>query len=96
MPTYGSLTVSDLFSFYKEEKAGEQHNFIHHYARVYGKTVPEALEVVLDETVALVSRIEHLLSGVEKDAWNEFAAGYTQFHVCTPRYRLEEILPELL
>lgn len=83
---------SDLFSFYKEEKVGEQHNFIHHYARVHGKTVPEALGAVLDEVVALVHRIQNLLSGPEKDAWNEFAAGYTQFHVCTPRYRLNEIL----
>lgn len=85
---------SELFSFYKEEKAGEEHNYIHHYARAHGKTVQASLRDMLDESVGLMYRVRNMLSGKERYAWDEFVAGYTQFHLHTPRYRIHEILPE--
>ncbi|TCD63981.1 terpene cyclase [Steccherinum ochraceum] len=87
--------VNDMFSFYKETKAGETWTYIHNYARVNNLTIPQALEKVKEEAVAVVNRIRNILGeGPERDAWESFAAGYTQFHLHTARYQLKEILPE--
>ncbi|KAH8100321.1 isoprenoid synthase domain-containing protein [Cristinia sonorae] len=87
--------VNDMFSFYKEEKAGETWTYVHNYARVHDLTVPEALEKVKQLAIDVVHRIRGVLGeGPERDAWESFAAGYTQFHLQTARYQLQEILPE--
>ena len=85
---------SDIFSFYKEEKIGETNNYVSLYAQSHGKTKPEALKELLDETVSVIRHVQDILSGTERWAWDEFVAGYTQFHLHTPRYLLNEILPE--
>jgi len=87
--------VNDMFSFYKEEKAGETWTYVHNFAKVHGMTVPEALENVKQQAIDVVKRIRNVLGeGPERDAWESFAAGYTQFHLMTARYQLVEILPE--
>ena len=84
-----------MFSFYKEAEAGETWTYIHNYARVNHLTIPQALEKVKEESIAVVRRIQGILGeGPERDAWESFAAGYTQFHLHTARYQLKKILPE--
>ena len=84
-----------MFSFYKETKAGETWTYVHNYAKVHGLTIPEALEAVKKEAIAVVYRVRGVLGeGPERDAWESFASGYTQFHLHTARYKLKEILPE--
>jgi len=87
--------VNDLFSFYKEELAGETSTYIYSYAKVHSKTIPQAMRSALDQILACAHRIKLILGeGEALDAWESFAAGYTQYHLHTPRYQLQEILPE--
>ncbi len=84
-----------MFSYYKEVKAGEDVTYIHMYGKVHGITPQEALRSLADQTVRVVARIRNLLGeGIERECWEDFAAGYTQFHMHTDRYQLIEIMPE--
>lgn len=76
-------------------KAGETGTYLHSYAAVHTQTIPQALRGIVDQTVTVVNRIRAILGeGRARDAWEHFAAGYTQFHLHTDRYKLVEILPE--
>ena len=96
------LTVSiysDLLSFYKEAAvpADEEmeDNYISRYAKVHGKGIEETVDIMLDKILTTGERIERLLGdGPAKEAWLDFVAGYTHFHIYSPRYRLHEVLPE--
>ena len=88
---------SDLFSYYKEAKHGETGTYLHCYGTVHNMTVPEVLQNLVEQTIAVVKRIRTLLGdGIERHCWEEFAAGYTQFHLHTDRYELIDILAEYL
>ena len=83
---------SDLFSFYKEELAGEKANFVNERARVTGKDVYSVLFELADEVVALVKKIRELLGDDKtKDTFEQFIVQYAAFHMYTPRYRLGEV-----
>ncbi|KAI0792639.1 isoprenoid synthase domain-containing protein [Abortiporus biennis] len=87
--------INDIFSYYKEAKAGETMTYVNSYATVHGQNIPQAMRSLVEQTVMVVNRIRDLLGeGRARDAWENFAAGYTQFHLLTPRYRLAEVLPE--
>ncbi|PCH34391.1 terpenoid synthase [Wolfiporia cocos MD-104 SS10] len=84
--------VNDILSFYKEELAGEEDNYIHERATISGKSVIHTLQDVINDTVAAVGRIRDVLGeGEARDAFESFAAGYIGVHTETPRYRLKEI-----
>ncbi|KAJ3559858.1 hypothetical protein NM688_g80 [Phlebia brevispora] len=84
--------ANDILSFYKEELAGETGNFVHDRAKVTGKTIPTVLSELLQEVVESVNRARVLLQGEkEKEAWEQFIAGYVAFHFHSPRYRLVEL-----
>ena len=85
---------SDLMSFYKEEEDGETDNYVHRHARAHDQTVAESLKNLLDEVVAIVHVVEGMLTGSARHAWDQFVAGYTQFHLHTPRYLMNEVMPE--
>ena len=89
------LIYSVMFSYYKEAKAGETGTYLHTYGNVHGLTEPEVLESIVEQTVQVVERIRAILGeGEAREAWENFAAGYTQFHLYTARYKLAEIFPE--
>ena len=59
------------------------------------QTVIQALKSVADRLVAVDKHIRAILGGgPELEAWESFIAGYAEFHLHTPRYRLKELLPE--
>ncbi|KAI0078974.1 terpenoid synthase [Panus rudis PR-1116 ss-1] len=87
--------INDLFSYYKEAKAGESGTYLHSFGKVRGLTEPEVLQDLVKQTITVVDRIRSLLGeGIERDCWEAFASGYTQFHMHTDRYKLVEVLPE--
>lgn len=51
---------------------------------------------MLQTTIDMIHRVQDILpeNGGERYAWDEFVAGYTQFYLHTPRYLLDEIMPE--
>jgi len=85
--------VNDILSFYKEELAGETANYIHERAFVTGKSVPDTLYDVIDDTVAALERARDILGeGQARAAFENFAAGYIRVHTGNPRYRLQDIV----
>ncbi|KAI0343534.1 terpenoid synthase [Trametopsis cervina] len=84
--------ANDILSFYKEELLGDYQNMVHGRAAASGKDVISTLADIVDETTGSASRVRDLLKGREKDAWEEFMAGYFTFHYLAPRYRLDEVL----
>lgn len=89
--------TSDIFSYYKESQGGETGTYVLNYAAIHEITQDEALERIIDYTIALVHRVRRILGeGKARDAWESFAAGYIRYHLRTERYRLVEILPDLL
>ncbi|RDB26110.1 Trichodiene synthase [Hypsizygus marmoreus] len=85
--------INDILSFYKEELAGEQGNYIYNRAHAEGKaplsvlsdTIEELLEASAMVSVALQRTPEAL------DAWKNFEAGVISWHLEQDRYRLKEL-----
>ena len=83
---------SDVFSFYKEEIAGETANFIHDRATATQRAVPEVLSLTVTELGEAVNRSRRLLKSEEgKKVWDSFTSGYAMFHLYSSRYRLHEL-----
>ena len=78
-------------SFYKEELAGERHNYVHEWARVSGKCPADVLADIIDETIATNENVRAILQGREREAWESFVAGYVAWHRYTPRYKLGDL-----
>ena len=87
--------LSEIFSFYKEEKGGETQNYVSQIALLRGVTKHEVLRGLLDETSSTIRRMQGMLTGPERWAWDEFIVGYTQFHLESARYLMREVVPEL-
>ena len=86
---------SDLYSFYKEEKAGEKDNLISQLAAINRQTPLRAFRDLADKALQLDLRIKEILGDTpERKTWESFTAGYAEYHMQTPRYRLREIMPE--
>ncbi|TFK95960.1 isoprenoid synthase domain-containing protein [Pterulicium gracile] len=85
--------INDLFSFYKEEAAGEDTNYIHQRAKYHQKTVADVMQEMTDETIACHERVLLILQGHDGylDAWLGYVAGFITFHKSCSRYRLKEI-----
>ncbi|EMD31444.1 hypothetical protein CERSUDRAFT_162846 [Gelatoporia subvermispora B] len=84
---------NDIMSFYKEVLEGETGNYVQDRALVSGKTSLEALNDVIEDTIAIVERVRRILGeGKARDAWESFVAGYISYHVNNPRYRLADII----
>ncbi|KAK7688330.1 hypothetical protein QCA50_008702 [Cerrena zonata] len=87
--------VNDIFSFYKESLAGEANNYIHQYAQAHEKTLEDAIDDLVRNTISSVEKVRDILGeGKAKDAWERFISGYTCYHLYCPRYRLNEVVPE--
>lgn len=87
------LYANDVLSFYKEEIAGEQANFIHDRAAVTGRSVTDALDDTVDDAITATLAAREALRGTpEGEACEAVMAGYVRFHFLDGRYRLRELL----
>ncbi|KAI0441627.1 isoprenoid synthase domain-containing protein [Xylaria telfairii] len=92
MNKYISFT-NDILSFYKEEKAGEEDNYLHNRAFYEGKDIYTVFREVIQEDVDAHRRIMVVLHGREPyaQAWHEHAMGFVAMHKGMERYRLWEL-----
>jgi len=90
-----SNIVSDILSFYKEEKKGESANYVSFLAASRGITKLDALRDIIDETVNVHHNILKSLKDHPEayEAYINFFHGYVRFH-SSPRYKLDEIMQE--
>ncbi|GJJ13629.1 hypothetical protein Clacol_007885 [Clathrus columnatus] len=88
--------VNDILSFYKEELAGEDDNFVHMRAKLSGNGVVAALHEICEETLVLIDCITDTLSQTPEHLiiFQEFMLRYIRFHTSTSRYRLKELMME--
>ena len=84
---------SDIASFYKEELAGEQANYVHDRAYTTSSSPEEVLQELVQEVIAATRKARNILcTERERYVWEAFATGYLVFHVYTSsRYRLHEL-----
>jgi hypothetical protein len=85
--------MNDILSFYKEELAGENDNFVHMRAKVAGKDVISTLDDTCEETMLGIRNISATLASdaAAHKAFHVWLAGYIYHHLCTSRYRLKEL-----
>ncbi|TFK66368.1 terpenoid synthase [Pluteus cervinus] len=85
--------VNDIFSFYKEEIAGEQVNHISNMAKLGSIPKTDALQRLAEETSDACLRSWKILKDRPEafDALKAFHQGYIEFHACCSRYKLDEL-----
>ncbi|GJE83989.1 terpenoid synthase [Phanerochaete sordida] len=84
--------ANDILSFYKEELAGEQDNFVHDIMAVSGLDAPQVLSDLVDAAVKTVQRARIVLQDSEElKVFESMLEGYIAFHFTVSRYRLREI-----
>jgi len=88
--------MSDVLSFYKEELAGENGNYISNAAKQRGeKKIPVLRELAHDVSLC-VSRVANVLkgSGEAEAAFHCFVGGYVSAHASyDSRYHLDDLFP---
>ena len=83
--------------FKSEAKSGETGTYVLNLAAANRKGPHETIADLINYTTALVQRVRMILGeGKARDAWESFAAGYIRFHLQSERYKLGEILPDLV
>ncbi|KAK8012943.1 hypothetical protein PG991_010318 [Apiospora marii] len=85
--------ANDVLSFYKEEIAGENDNFISQMAMYEDKDKLAVVEDLVDDVAQAVARIRATIRGKEPyaSAVEDHILGYVAFHKLSPRYRLSEV-----
>ncbi|KAJ5124288.1 terpenoid synthase [Penicillium bovifimosum] len=86
--------VNDLLSFYKEEsKVDDYPGFVQNHAQVYGLTSLQSLRQLMVETLAEVRKIRNIFfhDAAMTDRIDKFIYGYVFYHLCSRRYRLDEL-----
>ncbi|KAF5390791.1 hypothetical protein D9757_004431 [Collybiopsis confluens] len=87
--------ANDIFSFYKEELAGENVNYVSLWAKSRGCDKIQALYGIIQETAEAHEKVIRILEGepAALEAYYNFAYGYVGFHtVLDRRYRLDELM----
>ncbi|KAJ3555390.1 hypothetical protein NM688_g2602 [Phlebia brevispora] len=84
--------ANDVFSFYKEERAGEQNNYMHDLSTVTRKDVSSVMFDVVQDVAACLHRARAVLDGDALDVLEHFIQGYTFFHFTIPRYEVHRYL----
>ena len=86
--------VNDILSFYKEELAGEDDNYVHMRAGLSGNGTIATLEEICEETLTEISNITATLSHDPEAAevFDCYIRDYLRFHFSTTRYKLEELM----
>ena len=91
-----TTSISDVLSFYKEELAGENGNYISLEASQRGQEKIPVLRELARDVSLCVSRVENILegSGEAKAAFHCFIGGYVSFHTSfDSRYHLNDLFP---
>lgn len=85
--------INDLLSFYKEELAGENLNFVSMSASSDNVTKIEALGRLADEVIQCYTRASQLLQSTPAawEAFRAFCVGYVGFHSLSVRYKLDQL-----
>lgn len=89
------MFVNDLMSFYKEHDiARDQINLVTNQCRAEGITLDEAFDRLTDQTISAVKHLQALFN-VQRcpevaEIIQAFIHGYTTFHLCDRRYRMQE------
>ena len=74
---------------------GDQDDYIYQYARIYNKTIDEVVDEILAKILTSNEKAKRILGeGKAREAWENFASGYTHYHLYCPRYKLNEVVPE--
>ncbi|KAJ8515779.1 hypothetical protein ONZ45_g6825 [Pleurotus djamor] len=86
--------TNDVLSFYKEEIAGEDHNYVSIIAKCRKTSKLKILEELAHSVTSSHSTVANILSEFPQalQAWKSFAEGYVSYHTSFARYRLEEVL----
>ncbi|RDB27321.1 Trichodiene synthase [Hypsizygus marmoreus] len=84
--------INDVLSFYKEECAGEQNNYIHNRAHADGKAPPAVLCDMIQELLEASDNIYVALPPRARETWRSFEAGVIAWHLEQDRYRLKELI----
>ena len=94
-----NISFSDVLSFYKEELAGENGNYISLEASQRGQQdkIPVFRDLARDVSLC-VSRVTNILEGSDnseaKAAFQCFIGGYVSFHTSfDSRYHLNDLFP---
>lgn len=86
--------VNDLLSFYKEEcKAEDSPGFVRNHAKAYNITPLQSLRQLSKELMSEVRKIRSIFSddNAMAERIDKFVHGYIFYHLCTGRYRLDEL-----
>ncbi|KIK54861.1 hypothetical protein GYMLUDRAFT_176572 [Collybiopsis luxurians FD-317 M1] len=85
--------VNDLFSFYKEDLAGEEMNYIGIRAKITGEAPLRVVSDLVDEVTRCHDNILAMLSNHPHAVrrWKDYVQGYVGFHLHVTRYRLSEL-----
>ncbi|KAF4615619.1 hypothetical protein D9613_012892 [Agrocybe pediades] len=88
--------TNDVFSFYKEQLAGDQQNYVYNRAAVTQRSIKDTLKDLAEESIQANSRITQVLESsgntTALDIWRNFVNGYIGFHFTLNRYRLQELV----
>lgn len=93
IPAVDYLSISDIFSFYKEELSGDDVNYVSLVAALHKISKIEALILVANNVADAHQRALRILSPSEGalDAYARFSHGYVGFHASSDRYKLGEL-----
>lgn len=91
--------VNDLISFYKEfYDERDQTSLVNNYSHVNGVSTTEALEKLIQNTLRECVQIMSVFKDKHPlilDTLTRFMHGYVTFHLCDPRYRVNEIYDQV-
>lgn len=85
--------TNDIMSFYKEALQKDDFNFVNNFAKSSGLTPIESLRKVCNKTAEIVQRLRIMSTPDSKmsKVIEGFIQGYVVYHLCQPRYQLEEL-----
>jgi len=88
--------ISDILSFYKEETAGENGNYLSLVAATRGITKVDALKVLIEKTSQAHHNILECLRPHSDayDSYVEFFEGCLRLYASLKRYKLDEFMLE--
>ena len=89
-------SISDVLSFYKEELAGENGNYVSLEASQRGRGKIPVLRELAHDVSLCVSRVANILEGSNeaKAAFQCFMGGYVSLHASSEsRYHLNDLFP---
>ncbi|EIW61324.1 terpenoid synthase [Trametes versicolor FP-101664 SS1] len=88
-----TLGVNDILSFYKEELAGEDNNYIHLRAAAEQVPTDKVLRNLVEEVSNTTLRVGKVVADDAElsKMWSRYMLCSLEFHLKTRRYRLDEL-----